>query len=73
MDKLIYEARTMEQLFRAYGFEQNRINQEDRKQTQALIVAELRRRMDRALRLLGTCSGEEDAVHILKQMMDGWL
>lgn len=58
MDKLIYEARTIEQLFRAYGFEQNRINQEDRKQTQALIVAELRRRMDRALRLLGTCSGE---------------
>lgn len=34
MEKLIYEARTMEQLFRAYGFEQNRINQEDRKQTQ---------------------------------------
>lgn len=73
MDKLIYEARTMEQLFRAYGFEQNRINQEDRKQTQDLIVAELRRRMDRALRLLGTCNGEEDAAHILKQMMDGWL
>ena len=57
MEKLIYEARTMEQLFRAYGFEQNRINQEDRKQTQELILKELRRRMDRALRLLGTCSG----------------
>lgn len=34
---------------------------------------ELRRRMDRALRLLGTCSGEEDAAHILEQMIAGWL
>lgn len=73
MEKLIYKARTMEQLFRAYGFEQNRINQEDRKQTQELILKELRRRMDRALRLLGTCSGEEDAAHILEQMIAGWL
>lgn len=73
MDKLIYQARTMEKLFRAYGFEQNRNNQEDRKQTQDLIMSELRRRMERALALLKQCSGEEEAAHILEQMLEGWL
>ena len=73
MEKLIYAAHTMEKLFRAYGFEQNRINQEDRKQTQDLIMAELRRRMERALKLLQECGGDDEAAHILEQMMDGKL
>lgn len=44
-----YENKTLEQLFKSFAFENGRINQADREQTQALIAREINRRCSRAL------------------------
>lgn len=49
-----YETRSIESLFMAYQFENDRINKEDAAITKRLIRAELHNRVNRALEILDT-------------------
>lgn len=67
-----YETRSIESLFMAYQFENDRINKEDAAITKRLIRAELYERVNRALRILDTID-DEARVHRFyeKQFIQG--
>lgn len=67
-----YETRSIESLFMAYQFENDRINKEDAAITKRLIRAELHDRINRALSILDTID-DENRVHRFyeKQFIQG--
>lgn len=67
-----YETRSIESLFIAYQFENDRINKEDAATTKRLIRAELHERINRALAILDTID-DESRVHRFyeKQFIQG--
>lgn len=67
-----YETRSIESLFMAYQFENDRINKEDAAITKRLIRAELHDRINRALAILDTID-DENRVHRFyeKQFIQG--
>lgn len=67
-----YENRTIEFLFTAYQFENDRINKQDAATTKRLIRAELHDRINRALDILDTIT-DDTRVHRFyeKQFLQG--
>lgn len=67
-----YETRSIESLFMAYQFENDRINKDDAATTKRLIRAELHDRINRALAILNTID-DENRVHRFyeKQFIQG--
>jgi len=59
--------KSLEELFLAYQFENDRINKEDANTTKRLIVDELYRRMKSSIDMLEKAETEEDAKRILFQ------
>ena len=62
-----YRMKSLEELFLAYQFENDRINKEDANTTKRLIVDELYRRMKSSIDMLEKAETEEDAKRILFQ------
>lgn len=64
-----YATKSLKQLFQAYAFESERINQEDAAATKEGIVLELERRMKTSLALLESAS-EADVEQIYRQFIE---
>ena len=65
-----YRTMTIEQLFKAYQFENDRINKEDAEITKALIVKEVYRRVKSSFTMLDEATTEEQAKKIAKQFVE---
>ena len=61
---------SIEQLFKAYQFENDRINKEDADITKALIVKEVYRRVKSAFNMLDDATTEQQAIQIAKQFIE---
>ena len=62
-----YRKMSIEQLFKAYQFENDRINKDDANITKALIVKEVYRRVKSSFNMLDDATTEEQAIKIAKQ------
>lgn len=60
---------SIEQLFKAYQFENDRLNQEDAMITKKAIVKEVNRRVEASFRFLEEADSEEEALKIAKQFI----
>ena len=65
-----YRTMTIEQLFKAYQFENDRINKEDAETTKALIVKEVYRRVKSSFTMLDEATTEKQAIQIAKQFIE---
>lgn len=63
--KMKYRMKSLEELFLAYQFENDRISKEDADVTKKLIVDELYRRMKYSIDMLENAETEEEAKRIL--------
>ena len=64
-----YRRMSIEQLFKAYQFENDRINKEDAIITKEAIVKEVCRRVEASFRFLEDAKSEDEALKIAKQFI----
>lgn len=64
-----YRKMSIEQLFKAYQFENDRLNKEDAIITKDAIVKEVYRRVEASFRFLEDAKSEDEALKIAKQFI----
>ena len=62
--------KSLEQLFKAYQFENDRIDKKDAEITKALIEKEIRRRVNLAFILLDRVNTEKEVEQVYKQFIE---
>lgn len=65
-----YMTKSLEQLFKAYQFENDRIDKKDAEITKALIEKEIRRRVNLAFILLDRVNTEKEVEQVYKQFIE---
>ena len=65
-----YMTKSLEQLFKAYQFENDRIDKKDAETTKALIEKEIRRRVNLAFILLDRVNTEKEVEQVYKQFIE---